>query len=166
MTLEGVFDVVLYGALLALCGWAAAEDWRRRTVPDAALIGLGVVLVAVLAPELAGGFDPGMIVTRIAAGAAALCAALALFAFRQVDLSDVKFLAVAALFAGMEQLGLLAVVTGLAGGALGAFALATKPKASATGEVAARPATVAYGVAIALGTAAAAAASGLFDFTG
>lgn len=147
---------VAYAGLLLLA--AGYDIWVRR-IPNWTVVGLlGLFLVGLTQGWLASG-----VLSCLAAFALALLAGFPMFVSRVMGAGDVKLLAVAALFAGMDNLLLLAVATALAGGALAITALAMRPYEevlAASGWPRPR-AGLPYGVAIAAGALYAGWSSGL-----
>jgi len=155
--------LVWAGAYAALLLVAAGNDaWRRRIPNWSVLAMVGLFLI---------GLPFGWPVASWASGLGAMVLALAvgfpMFATRLVGAGDVKLLAAAALFTGLDHMPLLLVSTTLAGGALALLALTTRPYATAlaaAGWPQLRPG-VPYGVAIAAGAIHAGWTAGLFTVT-
>jgi prepilin peptidase CpaA len=133
-----------------ILGWCALTDVRARIIPNKAVLCLLAVYVvaAVLgltSPPLQG----------LAAGALALAAGFALYAFKIVGAGDAKLFAAVALFAGLAKLSTLALATALAGGLLAVGMLAFSPRRgflllASRGQLGAGEG-IPYGVAIAIG---------------
>jgi prepilin peptidase CpaA len=151
---------IAYASLLAAA--AGYDAWARR-IPNWAVVGLlGVFLVGLTLGWLAPAWP-----SCLAAFAVALLVGFPMFVGRVMGAGDVKLLAAAALFAGMDNLLLLLVGTALAGGVLAAAALAARPYEGflvASGWPQPR-AGLPYGVAIAAGALYAGWSSGLLAIT-
>ena len=149
------WSAVYAGLLLLAAGY---DIWVRR-IPNWTIVGLlGVFLVG-----LTQGWLTSSVVSCLAAFVLALLAGFPMFASRVMGAGDVKLLAAAALFAGMDNLLPLTVATALAGGALAITALAVRPYKevlAASGWPQPR-AGLPYGVAIAAGALYAGWSSGL-----
>jgi prepilin peptidase CpaA len=134
-----------------------------RRIPNWTVVGLlGVFLVG-----LTQGWLVPSVLSCLAAFVLALLVGFPMFASRVMGAGDVKLLAVAGLFAGMDNLLLLAVGTTLAGGALAITALAARPYEevlAASGWPRPR-AGLPYGVAIAAGALYAGWSSGLLTIS-
>ncbi|PLR22961.1 pilus assembly protein CpaA [Caulobacter zeae] len=135
---------VAYAALFVIAaGWDA---WTRK-IPNWTVAALAVLFVFA---QLLTWSTPNWLSSFSAFGLVML-AGVPMFARRLIGAGDVKLLAVAALFAGMENLLLLLVATAIAGGALALVALAARPYAGAFGGWIRTRAGIPYGVAIAAG---------------
>lgn len=147
---------IAYAGLLVLA--AGYDAWVRR-IPNWAVVGLlGVFLVGLTLGWLAPGWP-----SCLAAFAVALLVGFPMFVGRVMGAGDVKLLAAAALFAGMDNLLLLLIATALAGGVLAITALAARPyEGFLVASGLPRPrAGLPYGVAIAAGALYAGWSSGL-----
>lgn len=145
---------VAYAALFLT---AALWDVWSRKIPNGVLVvllGLFVVVQVLAWPS------PSWL-SSLGAFGLVMLGGVPMFARRLVGAGDVKLMAAAALFAGMENLLLLTLWTAIAGGALALVALVARPYAvSMPGWIRTR-AGVPYGVAIAAGALQVGAASGL-----
>ncbi|MBI1684326.1 A24 family peptidase [Caulobacter hibisci] len=147
---------VAYAALFLT---AAAWDVWSRKIPNWTLLGLVALF---LTAQFMAWATPDWL-SSLGAFGLVMLAGVPMFARRLVGAGDVKLMAVAALFAGMENLLLLTVATAIAGGVLALVALVARPYAAAfvlRGWVRTR-AGVPYGVAIAAGALQVGTASGL-----
>ncbi|KRA59233.1 hypothetical protein ASD79_11080 [Caulobacter sp. Root655] len=153
------WSIAYAGLLLSAAGY---DIWARR-IPNWTVVGLvGVFLVGLTQGWLAPGW-----LSCLAAFALALVVGFPMFVGRVMGAGDVKLLAAAALFAGMDNLLLLLVATALTGGALAITALAVRPYEGllvASGWPRPR-AGLPYGVAIAVGALYAGWNSGLLAVT-
>lgn len=109
----------LLAGLITLLVIAAAEDARRRVIPNAVTGAIAALFVpfALLAPEAPDGIE------ALPIGGLAFLTGWALFARGLVGGGDVKLLAAVALWAGAEQILPFLLVTSLAGGALAILTL-------------------------------------------
>jgi prepilin peptidase CpaA len=155
--------LVWAGAYAALLLVAAGSDaWSRRIPNWSVLAVAGLFLIG-----LPFGWPVASWASCLGAMALALAVGFPMFATRLVGAGDVKLLAAAALFTGLDHLLLLLVSTALAGGALALLALTARPYAMALAAVGwprLRPG-VPYGVAIAAGALYAGWNAGLFVVT-
>lgn len=140
---------VAAGASLVLI-WAAVSDVRARIIPNRAVLAL-LALALVWAAVGKG----AQLIPSLEAFGIALALTIALYAFGIVGAGDSKLFAVTALFMGMGYLPLFALATALAGGAIAAVSLVTRPQRAAVmfalkgrGDFGRG---VPYGVAIAIG---------------
>ncbi|PVM88491.1 pilus assembly protein CpaA [Caulobacter radicis] len=135
---------IAYATLfIVAAGWDA---WTRK-IPNWTVAALAVLF---LFAQLLTWSTPNWLSSFSAFGLVML-AGVPMFARRLIGAGDVKLLAVAALFAGMENLLLLLVATAIAGGALALVALAARPYAGVFGGWIRTRAGIPYGVAIAAG---------------
>lgn len=135
-----------YVVVLAL---AAGRDAWQRKIPNWTVLSLLALFLASLPSTW---LIPGWL-SSISACALVLAVGFPMFALRLMGAGDIKLLAVAALFAGMENLLLLCIATALAGGVMALAAVMARPYAdaiAASGLPRPRPG-VPYGVAIAIG---------------
>lgn len=149
-----------YAALLLVA--AGSDAWRRRIPNWSVLTMVGLFLVG--APF---GWPVASWASCLGAMVLALAVGFPMFATKLVGAGDVKLLAAAALFTGLDHMPSLLVSTALAGGALGLMALTARAYATtlaAAGWPRLRPG-VPYGVAIAAGALYAGWNAGLFAVT-
>jgi prepilin peptidase CpaA len=155
--------LVWAGAYAALLLAAAGYDVRSRRIPNWSVLAIaGLFLIG-----LPFGWPVASWTACLAAMALALAIGFPLFAVRRMGAGDVKLLAAAALFTGLDHMLLLLVATAVAGGALALVALTARPYATAlaaAGWPQTRPG-VPYGVAIAAGAIYAGWNAGLFTAT-
>jgi prepilin peptidase CpaA len=150
--------LLVLGGFAALTAVAALEDFRRRVIPNRIVLGLCLLwllrLTVTPAPGLAA------LGATIGGAAAIFGAGALLFSRGFVGGGDVKLLAAAALWAGAGALPALLLVTAVLGGLLSLVYLTPLGARQATARgfprnpigaaaMAARPAGVPYGVAIA-----------------
>ena len=155
--------LVWAGAYAALLLIAAGNDAWRRRIPNWSVLAIAGLFLA----GLPFGWPVASWVASLGAMALALAIGFPMFAARLVGAGDVKLLAAAALFTGLDHLLLLLVSTAVAGGALALLALTARPYApvlAAAGWPRLRPG-VPYGVAIAAGAIYAGWNAGLFTVT-
>jgi len=149
-----------YAALLLIA--AGSDAWSRR-IPNWSVLAIaGLFLVG-----LPFGWPVASWVASLGAMVLALAIGFPMFAARLMGAGDVKLLAAAALFTGLDHMLLLLVSTAVAGGALALLALTARPYATAltaAGWPRLRPG-VPYGVAIAGGAIYAGWNAGLFTIT-
>lgn len=147
----------VYAALLLIA--AGSDIWTRRIPNWSVLAMAGLFLVG-----LPFGWPVASWFACLGAMALALAIGFPMFAAKLMGAGDVKLLAAAALFTGLDHLLLLLVATAVAGGALALLALTSRPYApalAAAGWPRLRPG-VPYGVAIAAGAIYAGWNAGLF----
>ncbi|PXA88948.1 hypothetical protein DMC25_10205 [Caulobacter sp. D4A] len=153
-------DFVRLAGSIAYAGFfvaAALWDMWSRKIPNwipAALLALFLTAQFLFWPA------PDWLSSLMAFGLVML-AGVPMFARRLIGAGDVKLMAVAALFAGMENLLLLTIATAIAGGALALVALVARPYAVAMPGWIRTRAGVPYGVAIAVGALQVGVDSGL-----
>jgi prepilin peptidase CpaA len=119
---EGARYVVAVAFTLVLA-WAAIDDVINRRISNrAVLIGaaLAIVWLALSGVPFALG--------ALAAAVIAFAIGYGLWAFKVMGAGDVKLFAVCALVVGMKDLGVLALVTALMGGAIAVASLALRPR--------------------------------------
>jgi len=119
-------EIARYGVSLALTGvliWAAVNDAVTRKIPNAAVL-------AVLALFVVWSFlnPPGALTGALLAGVITFVVFYALYAFGIIGAGDAKLFSAVALFAGLAYLGPFAMGTVLAGGAMAAVTLASRPR--------------------------------------
>ncbi len=137
--------------LTGLMAWAAISDIRVRKIPNRVVL----MVVALAIPWIFLGTIQWALWAFVAA-AIALAVTFGLYSLGVVGAGDSKLFAAAALFAGLDQLWLLAIATALAGGVIAAASLATRPRRALVmftmkgkGDFGRG---IPYGVAIAVGT--------------
>jgi prepilin peptidase CpaA len=155
--------LVWAGAYAALLLVAAGSDVWRRRIPNWSVLAIAGLFVI----GLPFGWPVASWASCLGAMVLALAVGFPMFATKLVGAGDVKLLAAAALFTGLDHMPLLLVSTALVGGALGLLALTAR--AYATTLVAAGwprlPPGVPYGLAIAAGAIHAGWNTGLFAVT-
>ena len=140
--------VLLTGVLI----WASITDIKDRKIRNVTVL-TALVLFAPWAVMSTG----HAVVSDIEAGVIALLAGVAIYAVGWMGAGDAKLFAAVSLFIGLQNLLGLAVLTALAGGALAAISLVSRPTRAMT-MVAMRGKGdfgrgVPYGVAIAIAAA-------------
>lgn len=142
---------ILIGAMFALpLAAGAAWDLTCFRIPNLVSLGLAALfpLAVLLSPV------PVPWGWHLAAGAIVLTAGMGLFALKLLGGGDVKLMAAAALWLGMNSLGLYLLLVSVAGAALTLVLLALRPALAGLGErmPVLRPrAGIPYGIAIAAG---------------
>lgn len=114
----GVLPSLILSLSVAVFTWAALTDLRTLTIPNklpALLLGLYGLFVLTLPEATALAVH---VPTALLCAGVVLCAGIALFAFGWLGGGDGKLLAVAALWVGLDGLGLMLILTALMGGAL------------------------------------------------
>ena len=175
MTIPDVPPVALpLVAVAVLLLSAAWIDWRSRVIPNAIPLAVAALYLpfVLLHPEKVGWG------VAVAVATGCLAAGFFLFARGVMGGGDVKLITAVALFAGADHIALFGVVMSLAGGALAlgsllwersgwmimpllplpAAMLRPRPSAAPDPQSVAPPATLPYGIAIAAGGLAVAAA--------
>ena len=146
--------IVLAAAASLILAWAAVSDVQKRIIPNVSVLALLAVFL-VWAVLVLGFGQP--LVSALEAAAIAFAATFALYAFKVIGAGDSKLFAAAALFFGLGYLPLFALATVLAGGAIAAISLVTRPRRAAAmlamGGKGDWGRGVPYGVAIAIGAA-------------
>jgi prepilin peptidase CpaA len=123
MTPNSVTVIVLSAALTGLLTWAAISDIRDRKIPNLAVL---AVLALFIPWTLTG--QPAALGGALAAGGIGLAVCYGLYAVSIIGAGDAKLFAAVALFAGLGYLPTLALATVLAGGAIAAVSIATRPR--------------------------------------
>ena len=124
MTLNsGAAAIVLSAVLTALLAWAAISDIRDRKIPNLVVLAMLALFIAwtLVGPSVALG-------GALAAGGIGLAVCYVLYATSIIGAGDAKLFAAAALFAGLGYLPTLALATVLAGGAIAAVSILTRPR--------------------------------------
>jgi len=137
---------------------AAGSDIARRKIPNAAVLSL----MGVYALELALRLAPTAWGSGLAAAAIVFVVTYGLYHFNVFGAGDAKLFSAAALFAGLEHLAMLVVLTTLAGGLIAVGFLVFRPgraiRAMSTRGRSERErggkTGIPYGVAIAIGAVA------------
>ncbi len=111
-------------AFTGLLIFASVSDYRWRRIPNWTVVAIAALFVpwAFLNPHN----DPWAL--ALAAGAIALTIGVVLYALGMVGAGDSKLFAAVALFVGLSRLLPLGLATALAGGAIAAVSLASRPK--------------------------------------
>jgi len=123
MTLNSVTAIVLSIVLTGLLTWAAISDSRDRKIPNIVVLAM---LALFIAWTLTG--ESGALVGALAAGGVGLAVCYGLYAFSIIGAGDAKLFAAVALFVGLGYLPTLALATVLAGGAIAAVSILTRPR--------------------------------------
>jgi prepilin peptidase CpaA len=135
----------LYAAVLVAAG---ISDIRHRKIPNWAIVALLVLFAAWFF------VGPAVSITgALAAFGIALVVTVALYLLNVIGAGDSKLFTAAALFAGLNGLGLLALVTALIGGVIAVGLMVLNPKQIMRGLTArgrAESRGIPYGVPIAL----------------
>lgn len=136
------------GLLLA----AGIVDILKRRIPNWTVAALIVVYVVAVLLKV----SPSVWYWGLAAAGITFVVTYGLYHFGAVGAGDAKLMTAAALFAGLEGLGLLALLTVLVGGAMALGVIMLNPKRvlrgmTAAGRAEGRGRGVPYGVAIASG---------------
>lgn len=131
---------------------AALSDYLRRRIPNGVVIGLIVLYFAAALARI----SPSAVLSGLAAAGLAFAVTYLLYHFNVFGAGDAKLFTAVALFAGLGQLGTLALATVLIGGAMAVLVLITRPgraiRAMTTrGRDSGERSGIPYGVAIALG---------------
>lgn len=120
MPLNEIVQVLIATLLTGVLAWAAISDVRDRRIPNRAVL-------AVLALSLPWLFTGVSVGSALAAGLLSLAVCFALFWFGLFGAGDAKLFFSVALFAGLGHLPVFIIVTALAGGAIAAASLVTRP---------------------------------------
>ena len=118
-------EILRYVVAVALSGvlvWAAVSDAVWRRIPNSAVLTVAGLYLAWAVLAAGAGVGSALIV-----GAVSLAIGFGLFVFKVWGGGDAKLLAAVALFAGLEHFATLILVTALAGGAMAAVSLASRP---------------------------------------
>jgi prepilin peptidase CpaA len=146
--------IVLAAAASLILAWAAVSDVQKRIIPNVSVLALLAVFL-VWAVLVLGFGQP--LVSALEAAAIAFVATFALYALKVIGAGDSKLFAAAALFFGLGYLPLFALATVLAGGAVAAISLASRPNRALVMFTMKGKGDwgrgVPYGVAIAIGAA-------------
>jgi prepilin peptidase CpaA len=146
--------IVLAAAASVILAWAAVSDVQKRIIPNVSVLALLAVFLGWAVLVL--GFGAPLL-SALAAAAIAFAVTFALYAFKVIGAGDSKLFAAAALFCGLGYLPLFALATVLAGGAIAAVSLASRPhRAMAMLTMGGKGdwgRGIPYGVAIAIGAA-------------
>jgi prepilin peptidase CpaA len=150
MPITEAIQIGLAAAASAVLTWAAVSDVRTRKIPN-----LSVLALLLLFLGWTGIHFGAPTLSSLEAAGIALAATVALYAFKVIGAGDSKLFAAAALFMGMGYLPFFALGTALAGGAIAAVSLASRPQRAMAifmlrGKGDAGPG-VPYGAAIAIG---------------
>ena len=143
-------QIVAVLAFAALLLWAAGEDVHRLTISNwISLTIVGLYPIYVLSSPVAVGWP-----WSVAVAGLMLAAGFVLFALRLMGGGDVKLLTATALWAGPGLIASFIFLTAIAGGIVGLVILFLRRRRmapAADGTLAAQPAVMPYGVAIAAG---------------
>ena len=108
--------------LLAILAVASVSDIRDRRIPNWTVLAVALLFVPWIF------LSPGIgILSALGASLTAFMVSFPLYFFRLVGAGDSKFLTVVALFVGLSQLLQFLVLVALAGGAIAAVSLITRP---------------------------------------
>jgi len=144
--------IVLAAAASLILGWAAVSDIRKRIIPNVSVLALLAVFLGWAVLVL--GFGQPLL-SALAAAVIAFAVTFALYALKVIGAGDSKLFAAAALFCGLGYLPLFALATVLAGGAIAAVSIASRPRRAAVmlamGGKGDWGRGIPYGVAIAIG---------------
>lgn len=121
--------VALVAAYVGVLIGVTASDVVSRRIPN----WMVAALVVVFAIGAALGLAKPPLWSALAAAAVSLAGGYALYAFKVVGAGDAKLFAATALFAGLQNLGALALATVLLGGALALVVLVARPKRALAG---------------------------------
>jgi prepilin peptidase CpaA len=152
MPLDDVARFAIATGVTGVLIWAAVSDIRTRTIPNLSVL----AVIGFFLPWVAVSRGAGLASALEAAGVA-LVVTVALCSFRLFGAGDAKLFSAVALFAGLDLLPILAIATALAGGAMAAVTLASRPTRALAiltlGGKGDSGRGIPYGVAIALGSA-------------
>jgi len=148
---------VFVGVLLI----AAVVDIAQRRIPNWTVIALIVTYVVAVLLRV----SPSVWYCGLAAAAITFVVTYGLYHFGVIGAGDAKLMSAAALFAGLQGLGLFALVTVLVGGGMAVAVIMLNPRRAMRGLTAAGRAEgsgrgIPYGVAIASGAVISQAVSG------
>ncbi|MDP3175225.1 MAG: prepilin peptidase [Phenylobacterium sp.] len=121
--------LALVAAYVAALVLAMVSDILFRRIPNWAV----VALIAVFAAVVSAGLSPHPLWASLAAAGISLAAGFTLFAFNVIGAGDAKLFAATALFAGLQNLGALALATVLIGGLMAVVVLVVRPKRALAG---------------------------------
>ena len=123
MTLTDIGRDGVAALLTGVLVWAAANDVRTRKIPNASVL---AVVVLFAGWTMLAGFS-GLAQAMIA-GAIAFVVSFALYNLKIVGAGDSKLFAAVALFAGLDRLAQLTLLTGIVGGLIALFIMVTRPR--------------------------------------
>ena len=115
---DGVASL-LTGALV----WAAVSDIRTRKIPNPSVLAVVGLFVGWTALASFVGLPQALI-----AGAIAFVVSFALYNLKIVGAGDSKLFAAVALFAGLDRLAQLTLLTGMVGGLIALVIMVTRPR--------------------------------------
>ncbi len=109
--------------LTGVLAWAAASDIRTRKIPNPSVLAVGGLFVGWTALIGFAGLPQALI-----AAAIAFVVSFALYNLKIVGAGDSKLFAAVALFAGLDRLAQLTLLTGIVGGLIALFIMVTRPR--------------------------------------
>jgi prepilin peptidase CpaA len=140
----------LAALLMMVLAWAAVTDVITRQIPNAAVL----VIIGLFALWTLAGAPAG-VGSGVGAAAVGFAFGFILYLFKIMGAGDVKLFAAIALFVGLSHLPMFALATAIAGGAVAALSLLSRPREVmvmlAMHSSAAPGRGVPYGVPISLG---------------
>lgn len=113
----------LAALLMMVLAWAAVTDVITRQIPNAAVL----VIIGLFPPWMLAGAPAG-VGSGLSAAAVGFALGFILYLFKVMGAGDVKLFAAIALFIGLSHLPMFALATAIAGGAVAALSLLSRPR--------------------------------------